>query len=75
MVGSRLRASLAGVDTTTLRKPILGLVSGLVSRYLVAASATANHMRRSGRVVECTALEMRHACKGIGGSNPSFSAI
>jgi hypothetical protein len=26
-------------------------------------------------VVECTALEMRHACKGIGGSNPPLSAI
>jgi TDG/mug DNA glycosylase family protein len=26
-------------------------------------------------VVECTALEMRHARKGIEGSNPSFSAI
>lgn len=26
-------------------------------------------------MVECTALEMRHTCKGIGGSNPSLSAI
>ncbi len=26
-------------------------------------------------MVECTALEMRHARKGIGGSNPSLSAI
>jgi hypothetical protein len=25
-------------------------------------------------VVECTALEMRHTCKRIGGSNPSLSA-
>jgi hypothetical protein len=25
-------------------------------------------------VVECTALEMRHRCKPIGGSNPSLSA-
>lgn len=25
-------------------------------------------------MVECTALEMRHTCKGIGGSNPSLSA-
>ena len=25
-------------------------------------------------MVECTALEMRHARKGIGGSNPSLSA-
>ena len=29
---------------------------------------------RGGRVVECTALEMRHTRKGIGGSNPSLSA-
>ena len=27
-------------------------------------------LRRGGRVVECTALEMRHRCKPIGGSNP-----
>ena len=26
-------------------------------------------------MVECTALEMRHACKGIVGSNPTLSAI
>ncbi len=26
-------------------------------------------------MVECTALEMRHGCKPIGGSNPSLSAI
>ena len=25
-------------------------------------------------MVECTALEMRHRCKPIGGSNPSLSA-
>jgi hypothetical protein len=31
-------------------------------------------VRRGGRVVECTALEMRHRCKPIGGSNPSLSA-
>jgi hypothetical protein len=30
---------------------------------------------RGGRVVECTALEMRHRCKPIGGSNPSLSAM
>lgn len=30
--------------------------------------------RRGGRVVECTALEMRHRCKPIGGSNPPLSA-
>jgi hypothetical protein len=32
-------------------------------------------VRRSGRAVECAALEMRYTRKGIGGSNPSFSAI
>jgi hypothetical protein len=26
-------------------------------------------------VVECTALEMRRACKGTVGSNPTLSAI
>src|SRR4051812_19134959 len=30
--------------------------------------------RRDGRVVECTALEMRHGGNSIGGSNPSLSA-
>ena len=30
--------------------------------------------RRGGRVVECTALEMRHRGDSIGGSNPSLSA-
>src|SRR2546421_5252722 len=30
--------------------------------------------RRGGRVVDRTALEMRHRCKPIGGSNPSLSA-
>jgi hypothetical protein len=29
---------------------------------------------RGGRVVECTALEMRHTRKGIAGSNPALSA-
>src|SRR5580700_6699176 len=31
-------------------------------------------LRRGGRVVECTALEMRHTGNRIGGSNPSLSA-
>src|SRR5207244_12022458 len=30
--------------------------------------------RRGGRVVDCTALEMRHTGNRIGGSNPSLSA-
>src|SRR5579871_1844013 len=32
-------------------------------------------MRRGGRAVEYTGLENRHTRKGIGGSNPSLSAI
>ena len=32
-------------------------------------------LRRGGRVVECTALEMRHTREGIVGSNPTLSAI
>jgi hypothetical protein len=36
---------------------------------------TGKASRRGGRVVECTALEMRHRGNSIGGSNPSLSAI
>jgi hypothetical protein len=36
--------------------------------------ATRHGARRGGRVVDRTALEMRHRCKPIGGSNPSLSA-
>ena len=32
-------------------------------------------LRRGGRVVECTALEMRHTREGIVGSNPTLSAM
>src|SRR5712671_3532120 len=35
---------------------------------------TRNGAWRGGRVVDRTALEMRHRCKPIGGSNPSLSA-
>ena len=61
-------------------KPLCEFVlSGLVSRagcgYLVRRADMADHApRRGGRVVECTALEMRHTRKGIGGSNPPLSA-
>lgn len=41
---------------------------------LVTARLIEAPSRRGGRAVECTALEMRHACKGIGGSNPPLSA-
>ena len=45
---------------------------------LIAAPTVAQgqrRRRRGGRVVECTALEMRHTGNRIGGSNPSLSAI
>jgi hypothetical protein len=45
----------------------------------IGSAASAKHQteasRRGGRVVECTALEMRHGGNSIGGSNPSLSAI
>jgi hypothetical protein len=40
-----------------------------------AATPPAMAPWRGGRVVDRTALEMRHRCKPIGGSNPSLSAI
>jgi hypothetical protein len=41
----------------------------------LALDSADQHIRRGGRVVERTALEMRHTCKGIVGSNPTLSAI
>jgi hypothetical protein len=41
----------------------------------LALTSADQNIRRGGRVVECTALEMRHTCKGIVGSNPTLSAI
>jgi hypothetical protein len=38
------------------------------------ASSPRHGAWRGGRVVDRTALEMRHRCKPIGGSNPSLSA-
>jgi hypothetical protein len=40
----------------------------------LSALCLALRPRRGGRVVECTALEMRHTGNRIGGSNPSLSA-
>ena len=45
------------------------------TRYVPPALESVDPMRRGGREVECTALEMRHTCKGIVGSNPTLSAI
>src|SRR6201987_4283048 len=39
------------------------------------AALSGRGARRGGRGIECTALEMRHRCKPIGGSNPSLSAL
>jgi hypothetical protein len=69
--GRRARRSKGGQG-----RPVGGLVSpGPVGyndahRRLCRRSA----LRRGGRVVECTALEMRHTGNRIGGSNPSLSA-
>ncbi|GEM_PF-1194027 len=56
-----------------------GYTTPLLSRHgadAIASRARSHHIsRRGGRVVERTALEMRHTCKGIGGSNPPLSAI
>ncbi len=46
-------------------------ISRPVDRVRLACRMTS---RRGGRVVECTALEMRHGGNSIGGSNPSLSA-
>ncbi len=42
--------------------------------YIIAQRSTYVGLRRGGRAVECTALEMRHTGNRIGGSNPSLSA-
>lgn len=52
------------------------LASRRTCRYVPPALETRQPApRRGGRVVECTALEMRHGCKPIGGSNPPLSAM
>jgi hypothetical protein len=43
-------------------------------RLALAAPLPYHRRRTGGRVVECTALEMRRTCKGIVGSNPTLSA-
>ena len=60
----REAAKLSGVCTLVEARELV-----LRSLRLIEAPS-----RRGGRAVECTALEMRHACKGIGGSNPPLSA-
>src|SRR6516162_8806621 len=47
---------------------------GSCSKYTRDPQGPASILRRGGRVVECTALEMRHTGNRIGGSNPSLSA-
>ena len=43
-------------------------------RLALAALLPYHRKWTGGRVVECTALEMRRTCKGIVGSNPTLSA-
>jgi hypothetical protein len=77
--GGNESASSAAVD-------VFALIPGLAAdprafafrAHALNSRATLNpvskHLRRGGRVVECTALEMRHTGNRIGGSNPSLSA-
>jgi hypothetical protein len=48
----------------------------LLGFFQLALAAALPYHRKwtGGRVVECTALEMRRTCKGIVGSNPTLSA-
>ncbi len=69
-----------GIESTKKRKRSGECLKNMLvlpqtCRYIRLALTKAYFLRRGGRVVECTALEMRHACEGIGGSNPSLSAI
>ena len=53
----------------------IGVGRGLCLRYLAHQRSTKSRLnRRGGRVVDRTALEMRHTRKRIGGSNPPLSA-
>ena len=54
-----------------LRQPFFVAISPHTRSEPMASCAP----RRGGRVVECTALEMRRTCKGTVGSNPTLSAI
>jgi hypothetical protein len=47
----------------------------LAKRLALAARLPYHRRRTGGRVVDGTALEMRRACKGSVGSNPTLSAI
>ena len=68
LFASRRRRGFLGPAPCLARHPRLELAP-------TAGRGIARHGAwRGGRVVECTALEMRHRCKPIGGSNPSLSA-
>ena len=70
-----------GFGPITLLSSLLGAVGktgfpffGSCTKYTRDPQGPASIVRRGGRVVECTALEMRHTGNRIGGSNPSLSA-
>src|SRR6202020_365323 len=65
---ARDQAEFAPPAACLARRPRLELAPTAVTQI------THHGAWRGGRVVECTALEMRHRCKPIGGSNPSLSA-
>lgn len=86
----RGRAGLSAMDSAhgpSIRRPVRQSRQGtrpvtfprfhacrIAITHATPPSSRRGTLRRGGRAVECTALEMRHACKGIGGSNPPLSA-
>src|SRR5471030_1197960 len=73
-------AIAAGIITTAIAPdtgaPDLKLAfSEDKERLALAADLPYHRQRTGGRVVDGTALEMRRACKGSVGSNPTLSAI
>ena len=64
---------------STGRRSILvvapGIRDAVVRRDFDVQSKRTRRLRRGGRAVDGSGLENRHTRKGIGGSNPSLSAI
>ena len=72
----RIRQAAKTVKIKAANKSPWALASPDFARYVPDALQQRDQIiRRGGRVVERTALEMRHTCKGIVGSNPTLSTI
>src|SRR6185437_14039652 len=67
-------AGVAGYAQYTPQMPCLSWLAWLHSSVQIGLFQALFGLRRGGRAVECTALEMRHTGNRIGGSNPSLSA-